>query len=235
MNCTEQAMPSSAKRPMSSGARHWACSMRCRSPSGCPGVACRLERVERLAVGPVADRVHRHGPARCGAGADDLGQLLAARDHDARPVEQPRRLRPERAVHERLQVAEPQEVVAEAGRSRSSASSRTFSCGQRLPDPQREPFPLVDATEDGRARRASRPCRGSRRRRGCSRSAIPTRVAFTHSSSETVTNRSRNCHADSSRRTPVGAPSSSRSTTPPGTWRSPSASASAAVLSQSEW
>ncbi len=45
----------------------------------------------------------------------------------------------------------------------------------------------------------------------------------------------RNSQADSSRRTPVGSPDSSVSTTPPGTLRSPSARASAAEFSQSEW
>ena len=44
----------------------------------------------------------------------------------------------------------------------------------------------------------------------------------------------RNSQADSSRRTPVGSPDASVSTTPPGTRRSPSARASAAELSQSE-
>ena len=44
----------------------------------------------------------------------------------------------------------------------------------------------------------------------------------------------RNSQADSSRRTPVGSPDSSVSTTPPGTRRSPSPRASAAELSQSE-
>ncbi len=64
---------------------------------------------------------------------------------------------------------------------------------------------------------------------------IPSRVASTHSSSVTVTNRSRKRQADSSLRIPVGSPAPSRSTTPPGTSSSPSARASAALLSQSEW
>ena len=45
-----------------------------------PDVARLLERVERLAVRAVADRVHADGPAGLGAGADDLRELLAARD-----------------------------------------------------------------------------------------------------------------------------------------------------------
>ena len=58
-----------------------------------PLVAGLLERVERLAVGEVADRVHGDRPARAHPGADDLGQLLPARDLHARPVEQPSGLR----------------------------------------------------------------------------------------------------------------------------------------------
>ena len=53
-------------------------------PARRPLVPRRLERVERLAVRAVADRVHGHGPARARARADDLGQLVAARDPHAR-------------------------------------------------------------------------------------------------------------------------------------------------------
>ena len=55
-----------------------------------------------------------------------------------------------------------------------------------------------------------------------------------YSSSAISTCASRNRHAASSRRTPVGSPPASRSTTPPGVSRSPFARASAAELSQSE-
>ena len=53
----------------SSGASSWACSIRWRSPSGAQSGARLLERVERLAVGAVADRVHgdREAGARAGA------------------------------------------------------------------------------------------------------------------------------------------------------------------------
>ena len=61
----------------------------------------------------------------------------------------------------------------------------------------------------------------------------PSRVASTNSSSLGIAKRARNRQADSSRRTPVGSPAASRSTTPPSTSRSPPASASAAELSQS--
>ena len=49
-------------------------------PARLPGIARLLERVERLAVCPVADRVHSDGEACLRAAAHDLGQLLAARD-----------------------------------------------------------------------------------------------------------------------------------------------------------
>ena len=70
-NCTEQATPSSAKRPHVLGRE----ALRVLDPVAqaerLPGVARRLERVERLAVRPVADRVHRDRPACAGACADD--------------------------------------------------------------------------------------------------------------------------------------------------------------------
>ena len=46
---------------------------------------------------------------------NDLGQLGPARDLDPASVEEPGRLRAERPVHEDLEVADPQEVVSEAG------------------------------------------------------------------------------------------------------------------------
>ena len=51
-----------------------------------------LERVQRLAVREVADRVHRDRPAGCGSPPDDVRQVLAARDLHARAVEHPGRL-----------------------------------------------------------------------------------------------------------------------------------------------
>ena len=53
-------------------------------PERRPLVAGLLEGVERVAVREVADRVHRDRPAGARAGAHDLGELLAARDLDAR-------------------------------------------------------------------------------------------------------------------------------------------------------
>ena len=58
-------------------------------PERRPLVAGLLERVERLAVGEVADRVHGDRPAGARPGADDLGELLPARDLHARPVQEP--------------------------------------------------------------------------------------------------------------------------------------------------
>ena len=53
-------------------------------PERRPHVARLLERVERLAVRAVADRVHGDREPRLGAAQDDLGELLAARDLHAR-------------------------------------------------------------------------------------------------------------------------------------------------------
>ena len=70
--------------------------MRWRSPSGAQYVARLLERVERLAVRAVADRVDGHWEPGRGAAPDDLGELVAARDLHAGAVEHERGLRAER-------------------------------------------------------------------------------------------------------------------------------------------
>jgi hypothetical protein len=103
-------------------------------PARSPFVLRRLERVERLPVRAVADRVHRNGPAGAGAAAHDVRQLLAGRDAYAGAVEHPRGLRAQRAVHEHLQVAEPQELVAEA-----RADVERLELGELLPR-QRLPY-----------------------------------------------------------------------------------------------
>ena len=82
-------------------------------PERLPDVACRLERVERLAIGAVADRVDGDRPARGSRDADELSELFAARDADPAPVEHPRGLRAQRAVHECLQVAESEKLVSD--------------------------------------------------------------------------------------------------------------------------
>src|SRR5262249_55012303 len=79
-----------------------------------PNVAGCRERVECLPVRTVADRVHPHRPAAPRSLADHMRELVAARDRHTGAAEQPGRLRAERPVHERLQVADPQVVVADA-------------------------------------------------------------------------------------------------------------------------
>ena len=64
----------------------------------------RRERVERLTVGAVADGVHRDREAALRGAADDLLELGAARDRHAAARLEPRRGRPDGAVHERLDV-----------------------------------------------------------------------------------------------------------------------------------
>src|SRR5437763_8013338 len=78
-----------------------------------PDAAHLLERIERLSVREVADGVNGDREPRGGAPANELRELLLARDLDARAVEEARGLRTERPVHERLQVADADEIVAE--------------------------------------------------------------------------------------------------------------------------
>ena len=61
-------------------------------PPVLPGVAGRLERVERVPIRLVADRVHRDRPASLRTAANDLLQLFAARDLDAAAVGEERSL-----------------------------------------------------------------------------------------------------------------------------------------------
>ena len=70
------------------------------------------------------------------AAADDLDEPGFARDLDAGPVEHACGLRPERAVHERLQVADPNEVVAEAAADPERLELVHLLGGDRLPHPQ---------------------------------------------------------------------------------------------------
>jgi hypothetical protein len=113
-----------------------------------PRVACRLERVERLAIRPVADRVHSDRPAEASALPDDLCELLPARDGHSRAVQHPGRLRPERPVHERFQVPDAEEFVADARVDAERLELRQSLVRHRLPDPQRQPLTLGDALED---------------------------------------------------------------------------------------
>src|SRR4029453_14566702 len=68
-----------------------------------PVLACPLECVEGVAVGEVADRVDSDGQLCPCARADDVDELIPARDLDAGTVEEARGLRAECAVHERLE------------------------------------------------------------------------------------------------------------------------------------
>ena len=112
-----------------------------------------LERVERVAIREVADRVHRDGESGACARADDLHELVAARDLHSRAVEQPGGLRAERPVHERLQVADADQVVAEAAVQAQSRGVLHLVGRDRLPDAQvqralvAEPLPDAERAE----------------------------------------------------------------------------------------
>src|SRR5919197_773932 len=101
-----------------------------------PVAARCFERVERLPIGQIADAVHRYGQPGAGAGADDLDELVATRDLDAGAVHQPGGLRPERPVHERLQVAEADKLVAEAAAQMERRGVLDLVGRERLPDAQ---------------------------------------------------------------------------------------------------
>src|SRR5688500_565827 len=103
-----------------------------------PLLAGGCEGVERVAVGEIADRVDGDRQARtCGA-ADDVLELLTARDLDPGSIEQARRTRAERAVHESLDVADSQQVVAEAGADTHLRERVDMLMGKGLPDAERE-------------------------------------------------------------------------------------------------
>ena len=122
--------------------------MRWRRPSGCQAPRGLLEGVEGLAVREVADRVDGdREPGRCAA-ADDIRELVAARDLDAGAVEQARGLRPERAVHERLQVADADEVVAEAAADVQGGDLVHLLGGDGLPHAQVERALVAQALPD---------------------------------------------------------------------------------------
>src|SRR5204863_2572733 len=108
-----------------------------------------LERVERLAVGPIADRVYGHREPDLRAAPHDPLELLAARDLDAASVEHPRRARSERAVHEGLEVADADERAPESAPDPDRRQLFDLIVGERLPDAQRERAlrlePLPDA------------------------------------------------------------------------------------------
>ena len=117
-------------------------------PARPPLVLRLLEGVERPPVGEVADRVHCHREAGAGAAADDVHELLVADDLHAGAVEHQRRARAERAVQERLDVPDAEEVVPEAGGEPDLLEAVEVVPGQRLPDPQLERALVLQALED---------------------------------------------------------------------------------------
>ena len=117
-------------------------------PQWRPHVVGRLERIQRRTVRRVADRVDGDGPAGRCARADDLRELLLARDDDAGAVEHPRGLGAERPVHERLQIADPEEVVADPRVDAEGFELGQPFVGNRLPDPERQTVERGDALED---------------------------------------------------------------------------------------
>ena len=127
-----------------------ACSIRCRSPSGAhsPRVSSNASSASRFARSPIACTATGQ-PARAPR-ADDLHELLPARDLDAGPVQHARRLRAERAVHERLQVADPQQVVAEPGAEAELLEPPDMVVRKRLPDAQRERAVLGEPLPEAR-------------------------------------------------------------------------------------
>ena len=82
--------------------------------------------------------MHRHRPSGSGAAADDVREVSAARDLDAGPVEHPRGPRAESAVHEHLQAADAEDIVAEAGYQADRGRPLQVLVRDRLPDAQRE-------------------------------------------------------------------------------------------------
>jgi hypothetical protein len=98
----------------------------------------RLERVQGVTVREVADRMHGDGEARARGAADDVLEQVAARDLDSRSVDQSRRARSERPVHERLDVADADEVVAQARMDAQLGERVDALVRERLPHAQRE-------------------------------------------------------------------------------------------------
>jgi hypothetical protein len=117
-------------------------------PAGAPLVLRRLEGVERATVREIADRVHGDWEAGPRAPPDDVLELLVAHDLHAGAVEHERRARPERAVEERLDVAHPEEVVAEARGEADSLELLQVVPREGLPDAQVERVLVAEALED---------------------------------------------------------------------------------------
>ena len=80
---------------------------------------------------------------------NDLDELLLARDLDTGAVEHARRLRAERSVHERLQVPDADEVVAEAAADAQVGELAHLFSRQGLPDAQVEVSFFAETLPDG--------------------------------------------------------------------------------------
>ena len=98
-----------------------------------------VQGVEHCPVGPVADRVHGDREARRRRRTRDLGHLGGRRQDHPRAVEHPGRRRAERAVHERLDRPDPEEVGAEAGAELGRLNRPDLLGRIRHVHPQREP------------------------------------------------------------------------------------------------
>ena len=106
-----------------------------------------LVGVERSPIGEVADRVHGDRKAGSGAPSHDLDELFVADDLDAAPVEHERGARAERPVQERLDVPDPEQIVAEAD-ARPMLEAFELIPGKGLPDAQVERAFLAETLED---------------------------------------------------------------------------------------
>ena len=127
-------------------------------PERPPDVLGRLEAVERLAVGEVADRVDRHRhPRRSAAARTAAGEPVGPHQPHPAAAEQQRGARAERAVHEHLHVA------AARGDRRSGRTATRAASARRRRGARRTP----------RARRARRPCRARRSRPRRARRGAP--------------------------------------------------------------
>ena len=138
-NCTDAATPSSAKRGdvlRREAAAHARSAAAARAAPTRRASASNASSASRFARSPIACTATGQPAAR--AAADDLRELLAARDLDARAVEHPRRLRAERAVHEHLQVADAQAGRRRARRGAEPSSASSVVVRERLPDAERQ-------------------------------------------------------------------------------------------------
>ena len=173
LNWTDAVTPSRPKRGMSSSARSCACSMRGLSPSGAHSsrVSSKASSASRFARSPIACTATGQ-PARAPR-ADDLGELLAARDLDPGAVEHSRGLRAQRPVHEDLQIADAQPVVAEPGAEPDLLQPGDVVVRQGLPDAECRARPRRPGAARTATPRASRPCRARRSLLGTRRSGVP--------------------------------------------------------------